>query len=45
MRNEDGGLSILGGGMGGLGKGFAASSIGYLLKQAGVRVTIMKLDP
>ena len=31
--------------MSGLGKGIAASSIGYLLKQAGVRVTILKLDP
>ena len=31
--------------MSGLGKGIAASSIGYLLKQAGVKVTILKLDP
>jgi len=31
--------------MSGLGKGIAASSIGYLLKQAGIKVTILKLDP
>ena len=31
--------------MSGLGKGIAASSIGYLLKSAGLRVTILKLDP
>ena len=38
-------IFVLGGVMSGLGKGIAASSIGYLLKQAGVRVNIMKLDP
>ena len=38
-------IFVLGGVMSGLGKGIAASSIGYLLKQADVRVTIMKLDP
>ena len=38
-------IFVLGGVMSGLGKGIAASSIGYLLKQAGVRVTIMKLAP
>ena len=38
-------IFVLGGVMSGLGKGIAASSIGYLLKQAGVKVTIMKLDP
>ena len=31
--------------MSGLGKGIAASSIGYLLKNSGLRVTILKLDP
>ncbi|MBI89450.1 MAG: CTP synthetase [Candidatus Marinimicrobia bacterium] len=36
---------VLGGVMSGLGKGIAASSIGYLLKQADVNVTILKLDP
>ena len=38
-------IFVLGGVMSGLGKGIAASSIGYLLKQAGVRVNIMKLEP
>ena len=38
-------IFVLGGVMSGLGKGIAAASIGYLLKQAGVRVTILKLDP
>jgi len=31
--------------MSGLGKGIAASSVGYLLKSAGLNVTILKLDP
>jgi len=38
-------IFVVGGVMSGLGKGIAASSIGYLLKSAGVRVTILKLDP
>ena len=38
-------IFVLGGVMSGLGKGIAASSIGYLLKQADVSVTIIKLDP
>ena len=38
-------IFVVGGVMSGLGKGIAASSIGYLLKQANVNVTIMKLDP
>jgi len=38
-------IFVLGGVMSGLGKGIAASSIGYLMKQAGVNVTILKLDP
>lgn len=38
-------IFVLGGVMSGLGKGIAASSIGYLLKSAGLRVTILKLDP
>ena len=29
----------------GLGKGIAAASIGYILKSAGLKVTILKLDP
>ena len=38
-------IFVLGGVMSGLGKGIAASSIGYLLKNTGVKVTILKLDP
>ncbi|MFL2997502.1 MAG: CTP synthase [Candidatus Neomarinimicrobiota bacterium] len=38
-------IFVLGGVMSGLGKGIAASSIGYLLKQAKINVTILKLDP
>ena len=38
-------IFVLGGVMSGLGKGITASSIGYLLKKAGIRVTILKLDP
>ena len=38
-------IFVLGGVMSGLGKGIAASSIGYLLKQANINVTILKLDP
>ena len=34
-------IFVLGGVMSGLGKGITASSIGYLLKSAGVRVTIL----
>ena len=45
IKKESKYIFVLGGVMSGLGKGIAASSIGYLLKQAGVKVTIMKLDP
>jgi len=38
-------IFVLGGVISGLGKGIAAASIGYLLKHAGLRVTILKLDP
>ena len=38
-------IFVVGGVMSGLGKGIAASSIGYLLKSADVKVTILKLDP
>ena len=38
-------IFVLGGVMSGLGKGIAASSIGYLLKNTGVKVNILKLDP
>ena len=36
---------VLGGVMSGLGKGISASSVGYLLKSAGLKVNILKLDP
>ncbi len=38
-------IFVLGGVISGLGKDIAAASIGYLLKSAGLRVTILKLDP
>ena len=38
-------IFVLGGVISGLGKGIAAASIGYLLKGAGLKVTILKLDP
>ena len=38
-------IFVVGGVMSGLGKGIAASSVGYLLKQADINVTIIKLDP
>ncbi len=38
-------IFVLGGVISGLGKGIAAASIGYLLKNSGLRVTILKLDP
>ena len=38
-------IFVLGGVMSGLGKGITASSIGYILKNSGLRVTILKLDP
>ena len=38
-------IFVLGGVISALGKGIAAASIGYLLKSAGLRVTILKLDP
>ena len=44
-RNPTKYIFVLGGVMSGLGKGITASSIGYLLKSAGLRVTILKLDP
>ena len=36
---------VTGGGLSGLGKGVTASSIGVLLKSAGLRVTSIKIDP
>ncbi len=38
-------IFVLGGVLSGLGKGIVASSLGYLLKSLGFRVTIQKLDP
>ena len=38
-------IFVLGGVMSGLGKGIAASSIGYILKNSELKVTILKLDP
>ena len=38
-------IFVLGGVMSGLGKGISASSVGYLLKNAGLKVNILKLDP
>ena len=38
-------IFVVGGVISGLGKGITASAIGYLLKSAGLRVTILKLDP
>ena len=38
-------IFVLGGVMSGLGKGIAASSVGYILKNSGLKVTILKLDP
>jgi len=36
---------VFGGVLSGLGKGIVASSLGYLLKSLGLKVTIQKLDP
>lgn len=38
-------IFITGGVLSSLGKGIASASLGYLLKQRGFKVTIMKLDP
>lgn len=38
-------IFVLGGVLSGLGKGIVASSLGFLLKSLGFRVTIQKLDP
>ena len=44
MKSKTKFIFVLGGVMSGLGKGISASSIGYLLKSAGLRVNILKLD-
>ena len=38
-------IFVFGGVLSGLGKGIVASSLGYLLKSRGYKVTIQKLDP
>ena len=38
-------IFVFGGVLSGLGKGIVASSLGYLLKSKGFKVTIQKLDP
>ena len=38
-------IFVFGGVLSGLGKGIVASSLGYLLKSKGLKVTIQKLDP
>ena len=38
-------IFVFGGVLSGLGKGIVASSLGYLLKSLGMKVTIQKLDP
>ena len=38
-------IFVFGGELSGLGKGIVASSLGYLLKSLGMKVTIQKLDP
>ena len=38
-------IFVFGGVISGLGKGIVASSLGYLLKSQGIKVTIQKLDP
>ena len=38
-------IFVFGGVISGLGKGIVASSLGYLLKSLGIKVTIQKLDP
>ena len=45
MKSKTKFIFVLGGVMSGLGKGISASSIGYLLKSAGLKVNILKLDP
>ena len=38
-------IFVFGGVLSGLGKGIVASSLGYLLKSTGYKITIQKLDP
>ena len=45
MKRETKYIFVFGGVISGLGKGIVASSLGYLLKSKGLKVTIQKLDP
>ena len=45
MKPETKYIFVFGGVISGLGKGIVASSLGYLLKSKGLKVTIQKLDP
>jgi len=45
MKNQTKYVFVFGGVLSGLGKGIVASSLGYLLKSRGYKVTIQKLDP
>ena len=45
MTRETKYIFVFGGVISGLGKGIVASSLGYLLKSKGLKVTIQKLDP
>jgi len=44
-KNTKKNIFVFGGVISGLGKGIVASSLGYLLKSVGLKVTIQKLDP
>ena len=45
VKNNTKYIFVFGGVISGLGKGIVASSLGYLLKSVGMKVTIQKLDP
>jgi len=45
VKNNTKYIFVFGGVISGLGKGIVASSLGYLLKSIGMKVTIQKLDP
>ena len=45
MKRDTKYIFVFGGVISGLGKGIVASSLGYLLKSKGLKVTIQKLDP
>jgi CTP synthase len=45
VKNNTKYIFVFGGVLSGLGKGIVASSLGYLLKSLGLKITIQKLDP